>query len=115
MTSELYMPDAEIISELRTLAHKADRILGNYAPYFENLMELAANRLEGKWIPVMAGFPEDEEEVLCYTSDNFMVVGRHQKTDAEWKCDSDIYADDSEHYIVAWQPLPEPYEVKRNE
>ena len=58
---------------------------------------------ETKWIPVEERLPEYGKEVLTYHSHgDFYVNHLIDDENAEWFWDS----------VIAWMPLPEPYEPK---
>lgn len=59
----------------------------------------------GEWIPFNKGEPKEEGLYLCYFDDGFITTVEYE--DGDWN----LWADSGE--IIAWQPLPELYEVKR--
>lgn len=72
---------------------------------------------ERRWIPVTERLPEDEVDVLIYTTDKKInkAYRRHKswvENQMEWLVFETlgygyIYDDDK---VLAWMPLPEPYE-----
>ena len=68
---------------------------------------MAIKALEQSWIPVSERLPQDEQKVLVTTrSGNLIDV------------DTSIFYHASafwEHYVIAWMPLPEPYEAQKKE
>lgn len=75
-------------------------------------------RLTGEWIPVSERMPKEEDYRPCYGFEDGCVMWQTDNGDIGFgwyydstKCWSDIY----DHPIktgkvIAWQPLPEPYE-----
>ena len=69
--------------------------------------------MEMKWIPVSERLPEHEQEVIGCEENGFITRYRY---DAE---EPPCWIDDHEEFfnfeeIVAWMPLPEPYEPNEN-
>lgn len=64
------------------------------------------------WIPVSERLPASDEDVLV-TNGKEMYIGWINPTDKCWRVDSEgeYFMND----IVAWQPLPKPYEEKRGD
>ena len=61
---------------------------------------------EQRWIPVEERLPEYGESVLCYYEDDDYGVNHIiDDEDGEWFIDG----------VVAWQPLPKPYERSEDE
>ena len=54
-----------------------------------------------RWIPCCESLPEDDEEVLCYSSDCGAVVTYRDRFDLL--------------HATHWMPLPEPPEVRQND
>ncbi len=78
---------------------------------------------ELRWIPVTEQLPEDEQEVLVtrhFLSDNQLkknaitesfYVEVASRMDEEWRSYSDEYKIKRDlHKVIAWMPLPKPYE-----
>ena len=67
-----------------------------------------------KWIPCKERMPKDYEEVLVYSRiDDGIYVMYHIARDEWWESnDGEGFCFD-DHYIAAWQPLPEPYKEKK--
>lgn len=57
----------------------------------------------GEWIPFNKKEPKEEGLYLCCFDDGFITTVEYE--DGDWN----LWADSGE--VVAWQPLPEPYEV----
>lgn len=66
----------------------------------------------GEWIPVEERLPESCENFLVYTKRGHYRIGEYFEEHKRWWLG--VYWEDSD-FILAWQPLPEPYEVKENE
>ena len=61
---------------------------------------------EQRWIPCSERLPEYGENVLCYYEDDDYGVNHIiDDEDGEWFWDG----------VVAWRPLPEPYEERRED
>lgn len=61
----------------------------------------------GEWIPFNKKEPKEEGLYLCCFDDGFITTVEYE--DGDWI----LWADSGE--VVAWQPLPESYEVKDND
>lgn len=75
--------------------------------YKANLIaiEILEKQLNNGWISTKERFPKEDEEVLVCFPDGqirwaFLYLG-------EWNTEASVY---QEEYVVAWQPLPKPYE-----
>ena len=66
----------------------------------------------GEWIPVEERLPEIFENVLIYTKSGHYHIGAYFEERKRWWLG--VYWEDSD-FILAWQPLPEAYEVKEND
>ena len=58
----------------------------------------------GEWMPFKKEEPKEEGLYLCCFDDGFITTVENE--DGDWI----LWADSGE--VLAWQPLPEPYEVK---
>ena len=77
------------------------------------LTELQERR-EG-WIPVSEKLPDEYGNYLVFTSDNDIDIGTYQPRYivGTWSmCDANgfYWADDKDIKVLAWKPLPKPYE-----
>lgn len=66
----------------------------------------------GEWIPVEERLPENDKDVLVTCNNGEVAYGFYSKEDDYWFMDS---IDNEAYLVLAWQPLPEPYEVKEND
>lgn len=66
----------------------------------------------GEWIPVEERLPEIFENVLIYTKSGHYHIGAYFEERKRWWLG--VYWEDLD-FILAWMPLPKPYEVKENE
>ena len=65
------------------------------------------------WIPVSERLPEEGEEVLVTTEWGSITIGERYSANDYSIYDGAVTADDDE--IIAWMPLPEPYEPQESE
>lgn len=65
----------------------------------------------GEWIDCKREMPSPGVYVLVFTKDKDITIGKYW-----WPKEWYIYERwVSLHYVIAWMPLPEPYEVKDDE
>lgn len=74
--------------------------------------ELAAERQKTRWIPVEEKLPDKYTEVLVAFEDGFNgVVAWYSETNKIWwNANTERHI---EAKIIAWQPLPEPYQPEK--
>lgn len=65
----------------------------------------------GEWIPVEERLPESCEYVLVSCVNGAVEYGAYYAGDKDWS----LISTDWQCKVLAWQPLPKPYEVKENE
>ena len=63
-----------------------------------------------KWIPVSERLPEEGLTVLILAENGHIEFGQRDENKWEWLAESiaDYWTEAEE--VIAWQPLPEPYE-----
>ena len=99
------MTKTECICELKWLRDVYAGMRKEYGSCVEAL-DMAINALEqAAWIPCSERLPEDGDKVLCMTKTKKgnlnHVVGYHYS--GGWACGMN-------RNVIAWMPLPEPYE-----
>lgn len=65
----------------------------------------------GEWIPVEERLPESCEYVLVSCVNGAVEYGAYYAGDKDWS----LISTDWQCKVLAWQPLPKPYEVKEND
>ena len=77
------------------------------------LKELKQLKERTIWIPVSEKMPGHYEVVLACCNDDFVTLASFSYKEDRWECltnmSSDTYFPENEE-IIAWMPLPEPYE-----
>ena len=70
---------------------------------------------EPKWIPVTERLPEEGLTVLILAENGHIEFGQRDENKWEWLAESiaDYWTEAEE--VIAWQPLPEPYEESDEE
>ena len=74
----------------------------------------------GEWIPVEERLPNEEEFEKYYCRNHYaaefivMIKGANKPTSLYYKEGVWFDDDNNDYDVIAWQPLPEPYEVKDN-
>lgn len=70
---------------------------------------------EPKWIPVTERLPEEGLTVLILAENGHIEFGQRDENKWEWLAESiaDYWTEAEE--VIAWQPLPEPYEESDGE
>ena len=69
----------------------------------------SSSKNPNKWIPVSEGLPEEKDYCLCCDKDGYMTIGFVSIGSKEWCFDDDEIDID----VVAWMPLPKPYQAER--
>ena len=65
-----------------------------------------------RWIPVSERLPEEDEDVqITYRYSGKRIVGKAYKMVKGWQLENGAWFPDEP--VIAWQPLPKPYEEKR--
>ena len=84
----------------------------------------SVNLQEPKWISVSERLPEDEDYVLvCYADGSIGTAYYYIDTESyppEFRdcCETGWYNDDEDYIyqdVIAWMPLPKPYELQKSE
>ena len=79
------------------------------------------------WIPVEECLPEDDVDVLityadiddenytdiCITTYGYAYLGGHKLDFKEWRSPFEYFK--TNHKVIAWRPLPEPYRTERSD
>ena len=79
----------------------------------EWLTELQERREADRWIPVSEKLPEYSDNYLVFVDDGYIDIGVYHSDKEEWSlCDAHgfYWAKDKRVGIIAWKPLPKPYE-----
>lgn len=102
------MTREEAIKELKKISW-SDR--GMEAIY----MAIDVLEQEPKWIPVSERLPEEGLTVLILAENGHIEFGQRDENKWEWLAESiaDYWTEAEE--VIAWQPLPEPYEESDGE
>lgn len=74
---------------------------------YAKAIDMAIEALQDDWIPVSEKMPEEYDQYLCYCGDGYCYV--YWLDNEPWV--ERALADEE---IIAWQPLPEPYEVNKS-
>ena len=69
--------------------------------------DMAISALKGEWIPVSERLPENNDDVLVYDYSDIFVAW-YSGINGNW-CSADNRFDEYTP-ILAWMPLPEPYQ-----
>jgi hypothetical protein len=79
----------------------------------------AISHLEAdRWIPVSERLPEYSDNYLVFVDDGYIDIGVYHSDKEEWSlCDAHgfYWAKDKRVGIIAWKPLPKPYESEEKE
>lgn len=88
-------------------------ILNEYAQHFKDsvIKIIDEQQRVGEWIPVEERLPESCEYVLVSCVNGAVEYGAYYAGDKDWS----LISTDWQCKVLAWQPLPKPYEVKENE
>lgn len=78
----------------------------------KGLKQLPSAQPESQWIPCSERLPEVRRWVLCQCRANIMDVLRLTDDGSWYRQPNTIYMDG---FVLAWMPLPEPYQEVENE
>ena len=79
------------------------------------LEELPPVGKRGEWIPVSERLPQYGNYLVSYGTDEEIDIGTYDQKTGLWSaCDADgmYYVASKGLEVIAWMPLPKPYEVK---
>lgn len=82
---------------------------------------ITADRPRGEWINIEEEPPIDSESVVVSVyfpdyGDTILAIGHYSPRFDQWRLYSDREGEiRSGHKVIAWMPLPEPYETKESE
>ena len=103
---------AKICQSIKFILENSD-----YTEAVEEALNMAIEALEQepKWIPVTERLPEEGLAVLIFTESGDIEFGQRDENKWEWLAESisDYWTRAEE--VIAWQPLPEPYEESDGE
>lgn len=107
--------EKKLIKELRKYADELGTVRGEIelANGVLKAIPIVKNQPKvGEWIPCSKRLPEPYEQVLVYTKGGHFCIATYFKEHKRWWFGS--YWENLD-FVIEWQPLPEPYEVKENE
>lgn len=103
------MTEQEAIERIKNdIEINHNRLADEYITALE--MAIQALQQEPKWIPVTERLPEEGLTVLILAENGQIEFGQRDENKWEWLAESiaDYWTEAEE--VIAWQPLPEPYE-----
>ncbi len=109
--------DADVaIEELTDRSHRAAKRVGTDSPFWEGLViarrivnNLPTVQPETQWIPVSERLPEESEYYIITANDGVghrTTFAKFQKKAKSWN----LTGARSYWRVIAWMPLPEPYQ-----
>lgn len=83
----------------------------------KKVIKLPSAQPEPRWIPCSERLPEKGFTVLVtrLTNDNITYIELASLQDDCWMSNCDEYDKPTDHKVIAWMPLPEPYKGGREE
>ncbi len=101
-------PCADCISRQAVLELMADYDLsmGQVVKGIHALPSITPKPKTGKWILVSERLPEEYREIIVTDVETSATYLSRYIGDGYWECDNGLFKD----RIIAWMPLPEPYE-----
>ena len=109
---------------------KLDQVANDTAEAFieayKECQDIIRKHINAGWIPVQDKLPEDDVDVLityadiddenytdiCITTYGYAYLGGHKLDFKEWKSPFEYFK--TNYKIIAWRPLPEPYQAERS-
>lgn len=106
----------QILHYFRNLYYEDKKEYEKLSAGLDKLVEETKNK---QWIPCSERMPEIGLDVLCFTESESMII-------AQWGGDESSYIDQKavwfprrgwcrKDYVLAWQPLPEPFRIECKE
>lgn len=106
--------EKRLIGELRKYADELGTVRGEIELANGVLKAISIIKSQpkvGEWIPVEERLPEIFENVLIYTKSGHYHIGAYFAERKRWWLG--VYWEDLD-FILAWMPLPKPYECHSN-
>ena len=123
-----YIKKEDALNAIRKSAHygRTQKIYVCHREVVDSIDELPTysfpDREKGEWLPCSERLPEEDKEVLIFTKDKEINKAYHtlkEWSDTQWEWFvfgtlgySLTYSDNE---VLAWQPLPKPYETERED
>ena len=84
--------------------------------FIRRIRTLPSVKPQPKWIPVSERLPEDEQEILFSTKTGRVHSGKYHDDDSanQWYSHKDKCRAWN-NVVIAWMPLPQPYEPQESE
>ena len=122
---------ANDMQELEKILEEIDiKIAGSMGKKREGLLEaedIIRKHMNDRWISVEECLPEDDVDVLityadiddenytdiCITTYGYAYLGGNKLDFKEWRSPFEYFK--TNHKVIAWRPLPEPYRPERSD
>lgn len=110
----------EVFEKIKEKCQKCSGIGRSSFVEFLKIIDEVAEEYNNGWIPCSERLPSFEERKKSYCRNAYgaefivMIEGSTMPTTLYIKMEEDIWFDDNYNYynVIAWQPLPEPYQPK---
>ena len=103
----------KILEEIDNRVHFYDNA-GEPMMYVETVKDIICNHMNDGWIPVEERLPEGRTRVICqFDNGDIELLWQDWESDTEsltYWTDFDFMA---EKKVIAWRPLPDPYQTER--